>query len=206
MITGTDWLHAATQFLVAAAWPLGILGVFLIFRKPVRDTLSHLIKLRFGNLELEIDQARAEAAASASVAEALVDESQEDEPATTRRTLVEYYAQRVLENPLNAVLEAYIDVERRLDQALEDHGQSAYVGTRKLDVTELAALGVQTGILSSVLTTPIQALTVLRNSFLHGTAGVSVESAQRFISLADGVLHLIDLDVKRYEAHHPRSA
>ena len=205
MITGTDWLHAATQVLVAAAWPLGILGTFLIFRKPVRDALSHLIKFRFGAAEIEIDRARAQAEVSTSVAEALVDESQASEPIATRAPLTDYYADRVVDNPLNAVLEAYIAVERRLDQALEDHGQSPYVGTKKLDVTELAALAIQTGLVSSTVRAPLAGLTALRNIYLHAVADLSVTDAQQFLSLADGILYLIDSEVKKYDAQHPKS-
>jgi len=205
MITGTDWLHAATQILIAAAWPLGILGIVLIFRRPVRDALSHLVKFRFGGAEVEIDRARAQAEVSTSVAEAIVDESQGAERTPTRTPLAEYYADRVVDNPLNAVLEAYIAIERRLDQVLEDHGQSPYVGTKKLDVTELSALAIQTGLLGSVVRTPLTGLTALRNIYLHGASELSLSDAQQFLSLADGVMFLIDNDVKRYDAEHTKA-
>src|SRR5215207_8632055 len=61
-----DWLSFAAALVKALAWPLTVLGIFLVLRRPLTGLVPLLARLKFKDLELDFGRRLAEASAEAA--------------------------------------------------------------------------------------------------------------------------------------------
>lgn len=48
-----DWLTFISQVIGALAWPSAVITIFLGLRKPIRDLLPYIQKLKWKEVEIE---------------------------------------------------------------------------------------------------------------------------------------------------------
>ena len=121
-----------------------------------------------------------------------------DKPARPiRPALTEYYRDLALENPLSAILKAYLAVEGWFDITLEENGLDKYDGTRKRSVREMSRIAAATGLLPSATVPTIDGLGVLRDLALDKQGeGIGSEEAQRYLLQTEGALLSLDNSLK----------
>jgi len=61
-----DWLSFIAAMVAALAWPLTVLGIFAVLRRPLLDLMPLLARLKYKDLELDFGRRLAEASAEAA--------------------------------------------------------------------------------------------------------------------------------------------
>jgi hypothetical protein len=61
-----DWLSFIAAMARALAWPLTVLGIFLVLRRPLTGLIPVVARLKYKDLELDFDRRLAEASAEAA--------------------------------------------------------------------------------------------------------------------------------------------
>lgn len=202
--SGVDWMLAAAQILGTIAWPTAAVIILLAFRKPLQELLQHVAGLSFGGAKVTFD--RTSPGVTESVVEALEDAASES-PQATPMPLREYYAERAETNPLNAILEAYIAIERWYDAALTKHNADNYDGLKKLGVSQMSRIAVSKGLVPASTLPAVDGLTALRNLVVHAPGKkLGPEEAREYLVLADGLLYSLRAGLEKYEMRHPAPA
>jgi len=149
--------------------------------------------------ELKFDQASAKIDEQIpNVAFSTADNRRPPDSEVRRILLSQYFDERANENPLNAVLEAYIAIERWYDRVLIDRNIDNFEGTRKLSVAEMAGIAVEKDLLPASTLNLIDGLTVMRSLALAGPPDrVTPDQAREFLSLADGTLYALDTELRK---------
>lgn len=235
-MTEHQWVQAVISLLTAIGWPLVVLGIVLIFRKPLIKLLKKLSHIEWGSWKADFERTGKEVRAYTEVAtestegigpeavaamakrldEAIVARAdifanlQQEilaapvvSPAPARvaspyqllQPLRDFYADRAKENPLNAILEAYIHLEKWFDAALQSRGIDNWDRNRKLGVPEMSRLAVKYGLLPSFTLSPIDGLSIMRDLAIHQPQSKVTEAeAKEFLLLTDGVIHQLDVE------------
>ncbi len=145
---------------------------------------------------LNVRNARADEEAR-DVGAASGDVNQSEPTQRIRPALTEYYRETAVENPLAAILKAYLAIEGWYDQALEDHGIGRFDGTRKRSVREMSRLAVERGLLPSSTVATIDGLGVLRDLAVDRQGeNITKEEAQHYLTIAEGALLSLDSSLK----------
>lgn len=189
---------SALEFITAVAWPVAILLIAILYRKPVtRLVAGERTTLKAGPFELAWENARPAVPRPAPFP---VEKGSPLSPPAGRlaSTLVDV----ARESPAEAVLAAYSQLGEAFCRGLKEVGV-------ELDVEQQAALALaseaeRAGITGPEITNAVHGLEVLRNLAQHGPAqAVSEGRAYEYLAMADAVLYAIAVALTR---HGPRNA
>lgn len=160
------------------AWPVAAVVLALIFREPIGRIVDRLPKrVKAGPFEMEWPEVAARVALAAGPAAGARRESS--------AALSERLRELALSDPGGAIREAYDEVEKALRDRLRQDNVNASQIDRYLLVDE--ALG--RGVINGRTADSIRGLIILRD--LAG-AGVDVEKAVDYLTLADAVVFAIE--------------
>lgn len=103
-----DWLTFFAEIIKAAAWPSATFAIVFMLRKPLRELLKLLRRLKYGDFEAEFDKEVNEAKETAE------ELSQQLTPALSEAADFATYSNLIKVNPRSAILEAWRTVESEL--------------------------------------------------------------------------------------------
>lgn len=184
---------SALEFIAEIAWPVTVLVIALLFRRPIVAILSgEHGSLKAGPFGLAwrrtLSEVKSELGEEAPIAHAAP-----GPPASDLTTELAPVAARA---PTAAVLEAYAQIEKALRQLLEVRG--AGEGIDRIGAVGLARRAQETSLITDETRHAVEGLSALRNLAAHGRAeDVSPERAQEYLTLADAVLWAIDANARR---------
>lgn len=204
-----DWFRASTSLIAVLVWPLLIIVLVIIFRRQLVALIQSVTEFRGPGFTakferevrevgayLDFDKLARPASASPDPADGV---AAEDRVEPRQVPLSEFYARRSDENPLNALLEAYIAIERWYDRTLTDREIDNFDGVDKLSVTQMSRVAVEKGLLPASTLTLVDGLTVMRSLALTAPPDrVSPDQAREFLALADGALLSLDAELAKF--------
>jgi hypothetical protein len=182
----------ALEFIAALAWPVTVLIIALVFRRPLTAVLEgQLGRMKAGPFEVEWQRTLSEVETELGREPPIAQAASAPEGGLSAELGAE--AKRA---PQIAVLEAHARVEGALRDLLEGSEQAAT--TFQMGAVALARMAREEGLITEETAQAVEGLSVLRNLAAHGRAGdVSTERAQDYLALADGVLFAIQTNARR---------
>jgi len=198
-----QWTSAIGGIVGALAWPLAVLALGIIFRRHIGAILGRATHAKVGPLELDMQEQQEDA-----IVEGLTEDPtgpEGDLPRRRGRVLLGVtYFQAAKENPLNAIIEGFLGVERWLNKVLQDHLLNPWNGMTKRSVLDMAQLAHSHGLLGDEMLEAVERLSALRDTYVHPEAvAADLEDARAFLTLADGTITLMEADVEQYDLTHP---
>ena len=112
-----DWLTFLAQVIQALAWPLTVIVIFLMLRRPLAELFPTLQRLRFWDIEMDFD--RQVQALAIRVRDELPPLSAVEETASGFR---EHLVELANLSPRAVVLEAWLQLEKAAIEATRRHG------------------------------------------------------------------------------------
>jgi hypothetical protein len=174
---------SALEFIASVAWPIAVLAIALLFRKPIVAALESATgRLRAGPFEMAWEQ-------TVSTVELEINRP----PAAVKEGAgaKEKLDQLADISPPSAVVEAYGRIEASLRSLLMKHGVKG--DEHAWSVRKLADLARQDDLITEETRHAIEGLRVLRNLAAHGKwDDLSAQRAREFVALADGVIFAIN--------------
>lgn len=186
---------SAAEFISSIAWPLAVLTIALVFRKPLTEALrSSSGALSAGPFRLEWKR-RAEAV-----------EADLGRTPSISRGEIGGAAGRLDEiaeiSPTGAIVEAFGQIESALRSLLEREGTEGL--DRPWSVRRLAEVARERGLITTETQDAIEGLSVMRNLAAHGGQDdLSPQRAHEFVALSQGVLYAINANAKSTERSNP---
>lgn len=178
-----DWLTFAAEVIKALAWPLTVLIIFLVLRKPLSNLLPLLQRLRYKELEIDFGKRIQELAVE--VKKELPDTPEAESRALQRKEQLEDLAQV---SPRAAILEAWLELEQVAVEATKRHGLNLTSRERKTPLLERALQ--ENEVLDESKRTIFGRLRNLRNAAVHASDfSFDPDSA---IEYADSALRLAE--------------
>lgn len=111
-----DWVTLITKLVSALAWPVTIFIIIVLLRKPLKELLPRLLKLKYKDLELSFDKELKEAIEKAdTTALPKVDDLVVDSAIIEKRKRLFVLARNY---PRAAILEAWLELEASIGNAL----------------------------------------------------------------------------------------
>lgn len=179
-----DWLTFAAEVIKALAWPLTVLIIFLVLRKPLSNLLPLLQRLRYKELEIDFGKRIQELAVE--VKKELPDTPEAESRALQRKEQLEDLAQV---SPRAAILEAWLELEQVAVEATKRHGLNLTSRERKTPILLERALQ-ENEVLDESKRTIFGRLRNLRNAAVHASDfSFDPDSA---IEYADSALRLAE--------------
>lgn len=174
---------SALEFISSVAWPLAVLAIALLFRRPLSDALrSASGALSAGPFRLEWQRRAEEVEADLA------------RPSSISRGEIGGAAGRLDEiaevSPTGAIVEAFGQIEAVLRSLLEQKGIEDL--DRPWSVRRLAEVARERGLITAETENAIEGLSVMRNLAAHGgQEDVSPQRAREFVALTHAVLYAI---------------
>lgn len=179
---------SVAEFISSVAWPVTVLVVALLFRRPIIDALgSSRGALSAGPFRLEWQRRAAEIEADLG------------QPTSIAEGKIGGAAGRLEEiaavSPIGAVVESFSQVEKALRTALDERGIE---GPRQnWSVRRLAEVAQEQGVITPETKDAIDGLSVMRNLAAHGgEEDISPDRAREFLALSHGILYAIQMNSK----------
>jgi hypothetical protein len=120
-----------------------------------------------------------------------------------RPALSDYYREEATDNPLAAILKAWLAVEGWLDRELPQFGLSTHDGQRKRSVREMTRLMVDRGVLPASAVPTVDGLGVMRDIAADkGGEGSTAEDARHYLTLVDGTMLMLDRALFDWKMHN----
>jgi len=219
-----EWLHPITELVGVLVWPVLVGVVIIVFRRQVRDLLGNLSELTIGSnkakfrkkgsqlseellakLTTPSDSAASTGSAPDDIRNEAALASEPKSPPKPRSLLREYYADRIRDNPLNAILEGNLAIERWFDGAITAHGFSATgKDYRKRSSHEMSLIALDLGMISATSQNAVDGLAIMRDLAIDkGGDAATSDQAREFLILADGLLFSMDRERAEFEKRHP---
>jgi len=172
-----DWLSFVAAMTAALAWPLTLVAIFLALRRPLRDLIPLLARLKYKDLELDFGRRLAEASAEVAALPALRAPGAlpaGDDP------LIGLAAAA----PRAAILEAWLRVEAAALAAARRRGTAEPVSSLRAPVRLIEALE-ELGVIDARQAAVFHELRSLRNSAAHALGfEPTPEAARDYVRLA----------------------
>jgi hypothetical protein len=180
-------LQFVIDFVRALVWPVAILAIVVVLRRPIVDILmqlaSGLRRLRSGQSDAEFDrvagQMKAELTASVSAGGA----GPAGIPVLLR------FAGVAEDDPASAVAQAFGSIEVALRELLGSSGKLVPVGTG--DPTAVARFARDQGLVPESVVRAVDGAVALRNFAAADTARVTRDHAVKYLALIDALLYAI---------------
>lgn len=172
-----SWLSFISNMTNALAWPIALIVIALIFKRPIVEILQKVRKLSYGETSIELDIEKAEE----QLKEAIPDPVQpEASPEIEQR-----FDRLVKISPAAAITDAWKSIETELRRISDWLGYDQKRPVRTLSV--LARL-VQRNLLSAEIAETVNELRNIRNSAAHSD-DISPDLALRFYDMSVQVLN-----------------
>ncbi len=174
-----DSLTFFAQVITALAWPITLVIVLLLLRRPLLDLIPLLQRLKYKDLELDFGSKVQELAAEAQEEFSWALEGQ-----TNLDRISVYYAPIAAVSPRAAVLEAWLELESAAIAASKRHGLELTSAERRSPI-ELGRALEQAGILDENKKRIFHRLRNLRNAAAHASEfALDADSAIEYADLA----------------------
>jgi len=187
MLRGVKAFEIAASLLASLAWPIVVVVLVIVFRKPIKDLASHdprrrpLRRAKLGPVEVEwdsLEEARTEAAAEKA-----------DEPAPTPDISSGKLGDLLAlaeQHPTAAVILAAKKVEHALARALRSNNIEP---ARSYAMIELVRTARMNGLISDGTEKVLNSLRTLRNQVLHlEDASVTPARAVDYVTTVEEIL------------------
>jgi hypothetical protein len=172
-----DALSFIAAIVAALAWPLTVLGIFLVLRRPLTALIPVVARLRFKDLELDFDRRLAEVSAEAAALPAAAASA----GAPTGDAALVALASA---SPRAAILEAWLRLEATALDAARRRGTSEPV-SRLRSPTRLIESLEELGVIDARQAAVFHELRSLRNSAAHALGfEPSPDAARDYVRLA----------------------
>jgi hypothetical protein len=180
-------LQFVIDFVRALVWPVAILAIVVVLRRPIADILmqlaSGLRRLRAGQTDAEFDrvagQMKAELTASVSAGGA----GASGIPVLLR------FAGVAEDDPASAVAQAFGSIEVALRELLGSSGKLVPVGTG--DPTAVARFARDQGVVPESVVRAVDGAVALRNFAAADPARVTRDHAVKYLALIDALRYAI---------------
>ena len=171
-----DWLQFIASLAAALAWPLTVLGIFLVLRRPLAALLPVVARLRFKDLELDFGRRLAEARAEAATMPAAA-----PTPAVATDEALLRLADAA---PRAAILEAWLRLEAAALAAARRRGTTEPVSRLRAPTRLIEALE-ELRVIDARQAAVFHELRSLRNSAAHALGfEPSPDAARDYVRLA----------------------
>jgi hypothetical protein len=172
-----DWLSFIAALVAALAWPLTLLGIFLVLRRQLVDLIPLLARLKYKDLELDFGRRLAEASAEAATLP--LPRSHAALPASDDALLALAAAA-----PRAAILEAWLRLEAAALAAARRRGTSEPVSSLRAPTRMIEALE-ELAVIDARQAAVFHELRSLRNSAAHALGfQPTTETARDYVRLA----------------------
>lgn len=172
---------SALEFIAAVAWPVTVLVIAVMFRRPIAEALAAATgRMKAGPFEWEwergVQTVEADLGLPSSISEGELDGVAGEPDDWTEQASV------------GAIIEASGQVE----QALRDLFPKDNEEVNRWGLMQLSRAALEQGLISPETAKAIEGLLVLRNLAAHGRAEeVSQKRVREFVALTQGVLYSI---------------
>jgi hypothetical protein len=191
-------LQFVIDFVRALVWPVAILAIVIVLRRPIVDILmqlaSGLRRLRSGQSDAEFDrvagQMKAELTASVSAGGA----------GTAGIPVLLRFSGVAEDDPASAVAQAFGSIEVALRELLGSSGKLVPVGTG--DPTAVARFARDQGLVPESVVRAVDGAVALRNFAAADPARVTRDHAVKYLALIDALLYAIVTQRDRSITHH----
>jgi hypothetical protein len=180
---------SVAEFIAAIAWPVVVLIIALLFRRPLTDALASATgKLAAGPFSLEWKRRVTDVEGDLGLPPS-ISEGEIGGVAGRLDEIAEH-------SPPAAIVEAFAQVEASLRSVLEEN--RVVVEDAPWSVRRLADLARDKGLITPETHDAVEGLSVLRNLAVHGgEKDISPQRAHEFVALAQGVNYAITSNAKR---------
>jgi hypothetical protein len=179
-----DWLSFVAALVTALAWPLTVLGIFLILRRPLMGLFPLLARLKFKDLELDFGRRLAEVTAEA----AALPGGRASAGSDAGEALVALAATA----PRAAILEAWLHLEAAALDAARRRGTTEPLSHLRSPLRLIESLE-ESGVIDARQAAVFHELRSLRNSAAHAVGFVpSPETARDYVRLAGRLEQSLD--------------
>ena len=180
-----DWLSFVAALVKALAWPLTVLGIFLVLRRPLLALVPLLARLKFKDLELDFGRRLAEASAEAASLPGARASASAAEPDDALLRLAPIA-------PRAAILEAWLRLESAALRAARRQGTPEPVTQLRAPVHLIEALE-ELGVIDARQAAVFHELRSLRNSAAHAlNFEPSPDAARDYVRLAARLEQALD--------------
>lgn len=187
--TPVDYMSAAAEILAAIAWPVAILTLVLVFRKPLLGALRGLVEFKWGSASFTFDRKLDQLAESVAGSGDLP-----DKPREIWRTLA---SSSEGDDPRTVIIKSYVALEQWVLENFPAQGIPATRGDRSRPLMEMVREAVNQGKLAPTMVTQVQGLQTLRNLAVHSPTDPTREQATEFETLAGAVLYMMQSAFER---------
>jgi hypothetical protein len=180
-------LQFVIDFVRALVWPVAILAIVVVLRRPIADILmqlaSGLRRLRAGQSDAEFDRVAGQMKAELTASVSAGGTSTAGIPVLLR------FAGPAEDDPASAVAQAFGSVEVALRELLGSSGKLVPVGTG--DPTAVARFARDQGLVPESVVRAVDGAVVLRNFAAADPARVTRDHAVKYLALIDALLYAI---------------
>jgi hypothetical protein len=186
-------LQFIVEFVKALAWPVAIVAIVVILRRPIVDILmqlaSGLRRLRAGQSDTEFDRIAGQAKAELTATVSAGGQDAAAVPVLLR------FAAAADDDPAAAISQSFGSVEAALRDLLGSSGKLVPVGTG--DPTAMARFARDQGLVPESIVRAVDAVVTLRNSAAADPQRVTKDQAVKFLGLVDALLFAIGTQRER---------
>jgi len=173
-----DWLSFVAALVKALAWPLTVLGIFLVLRRPLTGLVPLLARLKFKDLELDFGRRLAEVSAEVAAL------PRSRAPAALRGGDGDALLRLAATAPRAAILEAWLRLEAAALDAARRRGTTEPISHLRSPLRLIESLE-ETGVIDARQAAVFHELRSLRNSAAHAVGfEPAPETAQDYVRLA----------------------
>jgi hypothetical protein len=180
-------LQFVIDFARALVWPVAIVAIVVVLRRPIVDILmqlaSGLRRLRAGQSDAEFDRVAAQMKAELTASVSAGGAGTAGIPALLR------FATVAEDDPASAVAQAFGAVDVALRELLGSSGKLVPVGTG--DPTAVARFARDQGLVPESVVRAVDGAVVLRNFAAADPARVTRDHAVKYLALIDALLYAI---------------
>lgn len=219
-----EWLRPITELVGVLVWPALVAVVIIVFRRQVRDLFGNLSELTIGGNKAKFNRKATQvsenlitsfttppAVTSEVEVEPKADNGSSEEPAMQGRPRIllrESFADRIRDNPLNAILEGNLAIERWFDSAITAHGIPVTgKDFRKRSSHEMSLIALDLGMITPASQNTVDGLAIMRDLAVgKGGEAATSDQAREFLILTDGLLFTMDRERSEFEKRNPPTA
>jgi hypothetical protein len=173
-------MNYLTSIIDSIAWPVTVIILFLVFKKPIFELILYAKKLKYKNFEIIFDK---------KINEIVKDAHNDGLEINLPKDESEYINKLIEISPTSAVLESWKEIEIAAKNKIEELLAEEDPLARKRPLAHLEYLGT---FIPSV-ENAIFELRDLRNRIAHSNdILISVESAKKYVSLAKNIVQKIE--------------
>ena len=186
-----NWLDFFASLVDSLAWPISAAIIALIFRNQIRLLFSRLEEFGYGEWKLKLRKDLDEAEQAAEALPPPPEPVADGDLVTIDYAPFDQFSQLVAISPNAAILDAWLEIERRLAPFAERFGVASQRPMNILRIID--ALG-QNAMIPETVVKLLHEMRQIRNLAVHSQK-VSADDAYRFRKLSDRVMPFLRVDL-----------